>query len=277
MSGLLKFPTERIEDIYLEVGERIFSKYPLMGIIDLFFKNSKFNSDILEHELRSYFGEDNKLSDFSKNKPMVSCTASESSLSPGRLCVFSTYDHEGLPFHGTNKIKTWEAVRASCSAPFYFTPMKIENISYGSLSVNPNTFPGPIEMPKKRRTYIDGAVISANPSYISYLESRFLFKSLLKPFVVNVGTGQALSSLPDSNDEMWIYGLTRKTIETSMSVLHVPAVMSGLLHKNYYYINGTVAYGGISNLEYVKNWIEEGKNTANSFSEWETLIKKLRS
>jgi patatin-like phospholipase/acyl hydrolase len=233
-SALLHLPAYEIERLYLQVARSIFNRDPVSGLWDLMTKRGWANAPMLESTLKSYFGSETQLDDFAERRPLAACMAADYSGSLGRTCVFSTYRRARQPYHGSNMVRVWEALRATTAAPFLFDRFTIDGIVLEPPpTAGRNSFPLHAEH-CPTHTFLDGGLIDRNPSEIVYLESRALFGGRKKPLLVDIGTGQYEGNTQQNTGTVSLPTRGVAAFETALGTQYAAPIMTELLGRSYY-------------------------------------------
>lgn len=149
-NGNLKYSTDDIVNLYMTEGSKIFKQdfwYKIKTIFGLF--GAKYQSDSYESLLLKYFS-DSKLSDLNKPSIITSYDTNK------RKCVLFKQHHAIKNKSSDFYIR--EIVKASSSAPIYFTPTKMCSFSGDEYSL------------------IDGGIYANNPAMCGFIEIDKLFK-----------------------------------------------------------------------------------------------------
>lgn len=164
-----EIPTKQIVDLYKTNGKKIFKK----GLIpSLGFFQSKYENTFLKNILREIFG-DKKLGDV--KHPLI---LPSTDIANGCVHVFkSSYDSG---FVRDKNILICEAVLASCSAPTYFNPIKVDKYLLG-----------------------DGGLWANSPALVATIDAKKrLGQSLDNIHILSIGTGESKKFYPFNNGDL---------------------------------------------------------------------------
>lgn len=275
-SALLHLRASEIERLYLEVARSIFDRAPVSGLWDLMTKRGWANASMLESTFQKYFGPQTQLRDYADRRPFAACMAADYSGSLGRTCVFSTYRRSRQPYHGSDSVRVWEALRATTAAPVLF-----DRFTIGGLVLEPppsadRRLPSPGGQECPTHTFLDGGLIDGNPSEIVYLESRALFGGRKKPLLVDIGTGQYGGAVQQSSGQVRLPARGVAAFETALGTQYAAPIMAELLGKSYYRIDGPVRNSGHYEYSRVPSWQQDGERAALAYPLWSELVDKLR-
>lgn len=166
------YPIEEVVALYESEGGKIFksNKFSVKGIY-----KSLYNNEYLKSKLRKVFG-DKKLSELT-TKLIIPST----DISNGCVHVFkSGYSPD---FVRDKEVKLRDAVLASCSAPMFFDPVKVNEY-----------------------LLTDGGVWANNPSLVAVVEALSRFeKDLSKIKLLSLGTGisKSLYNINKAESRKW--------------------------------------------------------------------------
>ena len=147
--GVLKIDVERTLEIYKELGEQVFpldEQAWLKKAFSLVTNKEMYRSDNLENILKTEIKRAGHIED-----QLLSSTEIQPSSEKNIPHVFEVTKRDETPYlfrnyadtidhgaTGTNKVKIWEAARATSAAPAYFNPITIGGHDYtdGGLGYN---------------------------------------------------------------------------------------------------------------------------------------------
>ncbi len=163
-SGL---PASKIVNFYKDHGKEIFKKRSLFGFGVM---NSKYSNEYFKKVLKDVFGEDRKLGQI--EMPLI---LPSTDIGNGIVHVLKSSYDKG--FVRDNNRLVYEAVLASCSAPTYFDPYRMD-----------------------KYLLADGGLWANNPSLVAAIDAkRRLGQSLDKLKILSIGTGESRNFYPVAN------------------------------------------------------------------------------
>ncbi|KAK8629729.1 hypothetical protein V6N13_078558 [Hibiscus sabdariffa] len=231
--GIKLMSAYQLEEIYKNFGKFVFAepvpknnrvaswRSKLDGIYKSFrvvAKGSKHSAENLEKLLQDLCadedGDDLLIETAMKNIPKVFLVSTLASVTPAQPFIFRNYQHPaGTPDAplatpescvGSCKHLLWEALRASCAAPYY-----LDDFSDGVYR------------------WLDGGLIANNPTILSIREAQHLWTDTTIDCVVSIGSG----SLPTkARKGGWRYlDAGQVLLESACSVAHTEEALRTLL------------------------------------------------
>lgn len=175
----LGFSVDRMEDLYNELGPKLFTKRPLLGRIW-----SVYEGDAVGKELAAAFGPDTSFGSENLRSLLLCVLQNASTDSPWPLSNCTTAKYNSRDRDDCNlDLPLWEVVRSSTAAPIFFPPE-------------------PMQLGRQEFMFQDGGVTAYNnPAFIQFVMATAPAYGLNWPtgpdklLTVSVGTG----SMPKAN------------------------------------------------------------------------------
>jgi len=179
--GLFHMTLDECEEMYFNLGKKVFEKHTVVQWFDLLTKGAKFPTETLEEIFKEIIknktGNENILlndklitSDKTKNPKVMLLSATFGNNQPDTY-VFRNYKPKGKEIYlGNHKTNLWKALRATTAAATYFEPIELE--------------PG--------AWFTDGGLLANNPTQVVLRELKFIFDNTASEidYIVSIGTGK---------------------------------------------------------------------------------------
>lgn len=167
--AMIKKSFQHCEDLYYQIGNDIFQSSIFYGPgrwLRYATNGNYYDSNILTNILEKDYGQETLNKVLDEDDPKMFITGTDATTNIFEPYLFRSYDNPNSRYHGCTDISLIQAVKASCSAPTYFSPV---------------TF--------KDKLFVDGGFIYNNPTELAIFESNHLWKDREIECIVSIGSG----------------------------------------------------------------------------------------
>ncbi|KAI0981528.1 hypothetical protein GJ496_003690 [Pomphorhynchus laevis] len=173
------YDLKKIEDLYWKFGKVLFNQPAFIGLSNLLWNRTYYDTHRMESILRSLF-DNYQIIDIASNQHsprvgFISCVLKNGRFQPYVMRNYNTSNCFPSKFHGSSNKSVFEAVRASTSIPFFYKPVTVQ-----------------------KQYFADGGIVANNPVGIAIHESSCLWPDEPIHCVVSIGTGHYTTPVQDT-------------------------------------------------------------------------------